>query len=107
MTHSLSLRLGDANDLTWAQHIVVKYHYLHRRVDPRARPMVYVLRLADDDMHRPLGLVMLGIPHATRCGGCGAILACRHSGRWLTCAAFGLTQACLAWLGIRFCPHPL
>ena len=65
MTHSLTIRLGDRADLDWAQRTVESDHYLHQRVDPRARPMVYVL-----DYHTiPVGLVMLGIPHATRCGG--------------------------------------
>lgn len=49
-------------DLAWAQHTVIGYHYLHQPVDPRARPMCYVVR---HDQER-LGLVMLGIPHATR-----------------------------------------
>jgi hypothetical protein len=66
---SLSLTLGDRDDLTWAQRIVTQYHYLRRPVDPRARPMTYVLRHADHTVQRPLGLVMLGIPHATKCRG--------------------------------------
>lgn len=65
----LELRLGDRDDLEWAQRIVAKYHYLHRRVDPRARPMAYIVRHTEDSWQRPLGLVMLGIPHATKCGG--------------------------------------
>lgn len=63
--HSLTLTLGSPADLAYAQHIVTEHHYLHRPVDPRARPMVYIVRY--DDI--PCGLVMLGIPHATRCGG--------------------------------------
>jgi len=69
MKSELTMNLGDALDLTWAQAIVTKYHYLHQPVDPRARPMVYVIRHASDDMQRRLGLIMLGIPHATRCRG--------------------------------------
>ena len=65
MTHSLTIRLGDKDDLDWAQRTVERDHYLHQRVDARARPMVYVL----DYDAVPVGLVMLGIPHATRCGG--------------------------------------
>ena len=62
----LSIHLGDASDLAWAQTTVTEHHYLHQPVDPRARPMAYTLRLADGSR---VGLVMLGIPHATRCGG--------------------------------------
>ncbi len=65
MTHTLTIALGNTNDLAWAQRTVTASHYLHQPVDARARPMVYVLRHRDVRM----GLVMLGIPHATRCGG--------------------------------------
>ena len=65
----MRLELGNANDLEWAQKMVTEYHYLHQPVDPRARPMVYILKHEDDNMQRALGLVMLGIPHATRCRG--------------------------------------
>lgn len=69
----LTIALGDRRDLDWAQRVVTERHYLHQSVDPRARPMVYVLGMrypgdAADDIDR-VGLVMLGIPHATRCGG--------------------------------------
>ena len=65
MTHALSIRLGDDADLAWAQRTVVEQHYLHQRVDPRARPMTYVVEWRQ----MRVGLVMLGIPHATKCGG--------------------------------------
>jgi hypothetical protein len=65
LTHELSVVLGDKRDLAWAQQVVLEQHYLHQYVDPRARPMVYVLQR--DGI--PCGLVMLGIPHATRCAG--------------------------------------
>ena len=61
----VNIHLGDASDLAWAQTTVTEHHYLHQPVDPRARPMVYVVRHAG----QRVGLVMLGIPHATRCGG--------------------------------------
>ena len=69
----LTITLGDRRDLDWAQRVVTEHHYRHQPVDPRARPMVYVLGMrypgdAADDIDR-VGLVMLGIPHATRCGG--------------------------------------
>lgn len=65
MTHTLTITLGAAADLAWAQATVAAAHYLHAPVDPRARPMCYVIRR--DDWR--VGLVMLGIPHATKCGG--------------------------------------
>lgn len=65
MTHGLTITLGDAADLAWAQRTVTTSHYLRSPVDPRARPMAYIIR------HEgvPMGLVMLGIPHAARCRG--------------------------------------
>jgi len=61
----ISVRLGDDYHLDWAQQLVTEYHYLHQPVDPRARPMVYLAWL--DDI--VAGLIMVGIPHATRCAG--------------------------------------
>lgn len=58
----LKLRLGSAADLAWAQETVVERHYLKQRVDPRARPWAYVL----EHDGRRAGLVMVGIPHATK-----------------------------------------
>ena len=67
----LTIELGTRKDLEWAQDVVAKHHYLHQPVDPRARPMVYVLRIQLPGLHDTVaaGLVMLGIPHATKCGG--------------------------------------
>lgn len=65
MAHELTLALGNRDDLTWAQRVVLEQHYLHQPVDPRARPMAYILRR--DGI--PCGLVIVGIPHATRCNG--------------------------------------
>jgi hypothetical protein len=62
---TLTIELGDNHDVRWAQQMVIEHHYLHQPVDPRARPMVYVVRRNDVR----LGLVMLGIPHATKCAG--------------------------------------
>lgn len=62
-TMILTLRLGDKADLDWAQQVVTQNHYLHRKVDWRARPMVYVVMLGGVRA----GVLMLGIPHATRC----------------------------------------
>lgn len=65
MTHALTLTLGNADALAWAQATVAQYHYLRAPVDPRARPMCYVIWCEG----YPFGVVMLGIPHATRCRG--------------------------------------
>ena len=65
MTHALTLTLGGPEDLAWAQRTVTTSHYLHAPVDPRARPMCYVIKWIGERA----GLIMLGIPHATRCGG--------------------------------------
>ena len=66
----LTIELGTRKDLEWAQDVVTKHHYLHQPVDPRARPMVYVIKFPAAGLE-PVraGLVMLGIPHATKCGG--------------------------------------
>lgn len=65
MNHSLTIALGGRQQLNWAQATVAEYHYLHQPVDPRARPMAYVISYEST----PVGVVMLGIPHATRCTG--------------------------------------
>jgi len=54
--------LGCDKDMNWAQRTVAERHYLRSPVDPRARPMTYVVRLGE----RRVGLVMAGIPHATK-----------------------------------------
>ena len=76
MTHTLTITLADATDLAWAQATVKRNHYLHAPVDPRARPMAYIIhretttvRLELTQTIERIGLVMLGIPHATKCGG--------------------------------------
>jgi hypothetical protein len=51
--------------MVWAQATVRVKHYLQQPVDPRARPMVYLIEWKQ----MRVGLIMLGIPHATRCGG--------------------------------------
>jgi hypothetical protein len=61
----LTIELGNQTDLEEAQRTVAKYHYLHRPVDPRARPMAYMVKWHDIVE----GVVMLGIPHATKCRG--------------------------------------
>ncbi len=62
---SIDLVPQDSEPALWAKAMVRANHYLHSVPDPRARVMTYVLRLRDAFV----GTVMLGIPHATRCGG--------------------------------------
>lgn len=61
----LTIDLGTKADVNWAQETVARRHYLRQRVYNRARPMVYVVRYGQ----RPVGLVMVTIPHATKCRG--------------------------------------
>ena len=67
--HALTLTLGNADDLAWAQATVTTHHYLRAPVDPRARPMCYWIKLDYPPYVERMGLVILGIPHATRCRG--------------------------------------
>ena len=74
MTHTLTITLADAAGLAWAQRIVTVHHYLRAPVDPRARPMAYIIRDASQPAPAaasglPVGVVMLGIPHASKCRG--------------------------------------
>ena len=103
ITHTLTITLADAAGLAWAQRTVTVHHYLRAPVDPRARPMAYIIRRETTAMQweasepKPypksvwlppghpttykaarleatqtserVGLVMLGIPHATKCSG--------------------------------------
>lgn len=69
MDHRLTIELGNTQDLTWAQQTVQEHHYLHSPVDPRARPMVYVIKFNTAATVYRVGLVMLGIPHAAKCRG--------------------------------------
>lgn len=61
----LTIELGNAWQLETAQNLVERHHYLRSRVDPRARPMAYLVHVGD----HLVGTVMLGIPHATKCAG--------------------------------------
>lgn len=56
----LTIRLGNKNDLQWAQNTVKERHYLYQKVNNQARPMVYVIG-------DRLGLIMVSSPHAPMC----------------------------------------
>ncbi len=61
----LRLTLADQQGLRWAQQQVTAHHYLHHPVDVRARPLAYVIVLADE----PVGCLIFGRPESTRCTG--------------------------------------
>lgn len=63
-SHTLTIALGAAADVAWAQRTVLQHHYLHARVHPQARPWAYIIRAGSGER---VGLVMLALPHATRC----------------------------------------
>lgn len=59
---TLTLSLACPDELTWAHKAVKDHHYLRGVPDPRARSMTYVLRHGLE----PVGVIMVGLPHATR-----------------------------------------
>ena len=64
----LALTVADRPAFDWLQQAVAAHHYLHKPVDPRSRPMAYVLvsrigRTAGE----PVGGMIFGRPEATRC----------------------------------------
>lgn len=61
----LSIKLGSRNDTSWAQSVVREYHYLHKSVHPQQRPITYLIQYQGNNY----GLIMAGIPHATKCAG--------------------------------------
>lgn len=63
--HTLTIHLGDAADLAWAQRTVAERHYLRQPVTVKARPMAYIIR--HDDFR--VGLIIISHPHAPLCRG--------------------------------------
>ncbi len=62
----LTLRLADAAGLRRAQQLVTTAHYLRRPVDPRCRPLAYLVVLHDEYV---VGCLIVGRLQSTRCGG--------------------------------------
>lgn len=64
----IALELADRAGVEWTQHQVAAHHYLRAPVDPRSRPLVYVVEL-----HHPqillqrVGCLIFGRPESTRC----------------------------------------
>ncbi len=70
---SLTLDLADASSLAWAQQRIAAEHYLHTPVDPRCRPLAYIVHhhatwgAAAAAGPRAIGILIFGRPEATRC----------------------------------------
>jgi hypothetical protein len=63
-----ALTVADGQGLRRAQQIVTEHHYLHRPVDPRCRPMAYLVEHhAAPAESRVAALLMFGRPESTRC----------------------------------------
>lgn len=69
----LSLDAQDAAGLAWCQRMVTEHHYLHAPVDPRCRPLAYIVHhqaswgAAAAAGPRAIGILIFGRPEATRC----------------------------------------
>jgi hypothetical protein len=61
----VSLALANQKGLRWAQQQVATYHYLRRPVDPRCRPLAYLVLLDGERV----GCLIFGRPEATRVSG--------------------------------------
>lgn len=62
----IELTIADHDGARWAQRQVTQHHYLHAPVDPRSRPLIYLVRLG---LHNDpvIGCLMFGRPESTRC----------------------------------------
>lgn len=62
----IELRLASASgELEWCRHTWNEHHYLHSAIDPRCRPIAYIV-LANGELRGALGF---GRPESTRCNG--------------------------------------
>lgn len=60
------IEIADHDGSRWAQRQVARHHYLHKQVDPRSRPFIYLVRLgAHNDP--VIGCLIFGRPESTRC----------------------------------------
>lgn len=62
----LSIGLATEFEKFWAKEYILAYHYLHKWPHPKSRPLTYIVR--HDEMN-PVGIVVVTLPHATRCTG--------------------------------------
>lgn len=59
----ITLHVADRAASDWAQRQVIEHHYLHAPVDPRSRPLVYLVMVDG----RLSGCLIFGRPESTRC----------------------------------------
>lgn len=68
LSHNLTLELADAHGLRWAQRMVTEHHYLRKPVDPRCRPIAYLVHhqasWGADAALRPARFLFLAAPDA-------------------------------------------
>jgi len=64
----ITIQLADRIGAEWAQRQIAQHHYLRTRVDPRSRPLVYVVELHHPQiLPQRVGCLIFGRPEATRC----------------------------------------
>ena len=62
------LQFADQQGAEWAQRRVTQHHYLHAPVDPRSRPLVYVVELHHPEiLPQRIGCLIFGRSESTRC----------------------------------------
>jgi len=61
----LRVELAIGQTRAWCEEQWIEHHYLHSRIDPRCRPIVYIV-LVDGERRGALGF---GRPESTRCNG--------------------------------------
>lgn len=64
----IALHVADRAGTDWAQRQVTAHHYLRTPVDPRSRPLVYVVELRHPQiLPQSIGCLIFGRPESTRC----------------------------------------
>lgn len=64
----ITLQLADRAGVDWAQHQVAAHHYLCAPVDPRCRPLAFVVELHHPQiLSQRIGCLIFGRPESTRC----------------------------------------
>lgn len=64
----IALTVADRAATDWAQRQVAAHHYLHAPVDPRSRPLVYIVELHHPQiLPQRVGCLIFGRPESSRC----------------------------------------
>jgi hypothetical protein len=64
----IALQVADRAGVGWAQHQVAAHHYLHAPVDPRCRPLVYIVELRHPQiLPQRIGCLIFGRTQSTEC----------------------------------------